>query len=131
MKPKRAFILTVFFCLFWVSGLFAQAQPTDRKPILSAAEFDYPPFSLIDENNQPTGFSVELLKATLQAMGYEVTIATGSWSKIKQQLVDEQIQVLPLVGRTPEREKLFDFTFPYLHMHGTIIVRTDNKRSSL
>ncbi len=127
MKPKCTCILTVFFCLFWVSGLFAQAQPTDRSPILSAAEFDYPPFSLIDENNQPTGFSVELLKATLQAMGYEVTFTTGSWAKIKQQLIDEQIQVLPLVGRTPEREKLFDFTFPYLHMHGTIIVRTDNK----
>jgi ABC-type amino acid transport substrate-binding protein len=30
------------------------------------------------------------------------------------------------VGRTPEREALYDFTFPYLTMHGTLVVRDDN-----
>jgi len=33
-----------------------------------------------------------------------------------------EIKALPLVGRTPERESLFDFTFPYLSLHGAIVV---------
>jgi PAS domain S-box-containing protein len=37
------------------------------------------------------------------------------------------VQALPLVGRTPERESLFEFTFPYMSMHGAIVVRDDNK----
>lgn len=34
------------------------------------------------------------------------------------------MQVLPLVGRTPEREELFDFTVPYMSLHGAIVVRS-------
>lgn len=30
------------------------------------------------------------------------------------------------MGRTPEREAEFDFTFPYMTMHGAIVVREDN-----
>ena len=33
--------------------------------------------------------------------------------------------VLPLVDRIPEREALYDFTFPYLSLQGTIVVRND------
>lgn len=35
-----------------------------------------------------------------------------------------EVQGLPLVGRTPERESIFDFTFPYMSLHGAIVVRT-------
>jgi ABC-type amino acid transport substrate-binding protein/nitrogen-specific signal transduction histidine kinase len=58
-------------------------------------------------------------------MDKDVSFKTGLWSEVKQDLEDRKIQVLPLVGRTPEREAIFDFTFPYLVMHGTIVVRDD------
>ena len=32
------------------------------------------------------------------------------------------------MGRTPEREAIYDFTFPYLTMHGTLVVREDNTK---
>ncbi len=32
----------------------------------------------------------------------------------------------PLVGRTPEREAIYDFTIPYLTLHGTLFIRNDN-----
>jgi len=94
--------------------------------ILSASEANYPPFCIIGEDNQADGFSVELLRATLHAMGKNVSFETGSWDEVKKDLIDKKIQVLPLVGRTPEREEQFDFTFPYMVMHGTIVVRNDN-----
>ena len=31
------------------------------------------------------------------------------------------------MGRTPERESLFDFTFSYMTLHGAIVVRKDNE----
>ena len=34
---------------------------------------------------------------------------------------------MPLVGRTPEREAIFDFTFPYMTLHGAIVVRKGTK----
>lgn len=68
---------------------------------------------------------MELLRATLKAMGREVSFQTGPWNEVKQRLAEGKVEVRPLVGRAPERETLFDFTFPYLTMHGTIVVRAD------
>jgi two-component system sensor histidine kinase EvgS len=124
-----------FFCCVLLLGygvLSAHAQdPSARTLIRSAAEINYPPFSIVDANNQADGFSVELLRAALDAVGSDVEFAVGAWEEVKQSLIDGKIQVLPLVGRTPEREQFFDFTFPYMTMHGTIVVRatTDNINS--
>lgn len=113
------------FLFTQIQIVYADSQGNDLNPILSASEDNYPPFCITDENKQADGFSVELLRASLKAMGRSVAFEVGPWSEVKQSLVDKKVQVLPLVGRTPEREKLFDFTFPYMTMHGTIVVRND------
>ena len=94
------------------------------RPVLrSASEVDYPPFCFVDESGRATGFSVELLEEAADAMDRDVTFRTGVWSEVRGLLEDGRVDALPLVGRTPEREELFDFTFPYLSLHGTIVVR--------
>lgn len=126
-------ILRCLFLLFFLAALLppslrAAQEPLATGPVVSsAAEFDYPPFSQVTETGEATGFSVELLRAVLQTMGYRVDFQVGPWSEVKQSLVDGRVQVLPLVGRTPEREKVFDFTFPYLKMHGALLVRDDRQ----
>ena len=95
-------------------------------PVLSGCEPDYPPYCLVTADGRADGFSVELLRASLQAVGREVEFKTAPWAEIKQDLAEGRLQALPLMGRTPEREALYDFTFPYLTMHGTIVVREDN-----
>lgn len=94
-----------------------------ERMLRSAGELDYPPLSLVRADGTAGGFSVELLRAALAAMGREVYFKVGPWSEIKRELAAGRLDVLPLVGRTPEREALFDFTVPYLMLHGTIVVR--------
>jgi ABC-type amino acid transport substrate-binding protein len=71
------------------------------------------------------GFSVELLRAALAAMGRVVTFHIGHWSEVRGLLERGEIEVLPLVGRTSEREEIFDFTFPYMSLRGAIVVRQE------
>lgn len=97
-----------------------------RSVIRSGCELDYPPFCIVQEDGSSTGFAVELMQAALSAMGREATFRTGPWAEVKGWLVRGEIDALPLVGRTPEREELFDFTVPYLTMHGAIVVRRDS-----
>lgn len=120
--------LLFVFILLWLGP--AQAEPTklaETPPgssvILSASEYDFPPFCIVTEDNQADGFSVELLRAALKAMGREVSFRIGPWSEVKEFLSQGRVQVLPLVGRTPEREEIFDFTVPYITLHGTLVVR--------
>jgi PAS domain S-box-containing protein len=103
----------------------AVSQADDRPPILAGSEINYPPFCLVDAGGRPDGFSVELLRAALDAMGRDVAFRVGEWAEVKGWLEQGEVQALPLVGRTPEREALYDFTFPYMTLYGAIVVRAD------
>ena len=91
--------------------------------VSSGCEIDYPPFCIVHEDGRADGFSVELMRAALGKMGGKVTFRTGTWTEVRGWLERGEVQVLPLVGRTPEREPFFDFTVPYMTMHGAIVVR--------
>lgn len=56
-------------------------------------------------------------------MHRDIEFRTGSRTEIKQALEKGEIQALPMVGRTLERENEFDFTFPYISFHGSLVVR--------
>ena len=112
--------IAVFLLVLLVSPIHA------KEVIQSASELDYPPFAIINEDKTAGGFGVEMLRESLRAMGREVVFRVGPWNQIKQDLADGRIQVLPLVARTAQRQQQFDFTSPYLSMHGSIIVRKDN-----
>lgn len=109
----------------------AQAQPSEHSTfadiITIASEPDYPPFCMVDEKGDAAGFSVDLFRAASQAAGMDVTIQIGEWEHIKEALAKGEIDALPLVGRTPERELLFDFTMPYISLHGAIFTRKQNR----
>ena len=124
--------LTCLMSTVLAGELWGAATTDSAQTIRSGCEYDYPPYCVVAGDSTADGFSVELLGATLRAMGYGVSFKTGFWSDIKNGLSDGRFQVLPLVGRTPEREALFDFTVPYLRMHGAIVVReTDTTVSTL
>ncbi|MBU1109225.1 MAG: transporter substrate-binding domain-containing protein [Candidatus Riflebacteria bacterium] len=130
MKTKRKLILLCCLAVFVLIAASLAAQkkePEALKPILSGCETDYPPFCIVYPDGRADGFSVELLQKSLAIMGREVTFNTGTWNEVRGQLERGEIQALPLVGRTPEREELFDFSVPYLTMTGAIVVREDNK----
>jgi two-component system sensor histidine kinase EvgS len=98
--------------------LGAQANPPDR--ILSGCEVDYPPFCVVQEDGRADGFSVSLMREALEKMGRTVEFRTGTWAEVRGRLERGEIHALPLVGRTPERETAFDFTVPYLTLHGPL-----------
>ncbi len=120
--------LSILFLMIaiWGGDVSADQDIFKKKsPVKSACEIDYPPFCFVVGDDQAKGFSVELLEAALKAMGRAVTFETGPWIRVRSWLERGEVQALPMVGRTPEREPLFDFTFPYMSLHGAIVVRAD------
>jgi PAS domain S-box-containing protein len=95
--------------------------------IIAGCEFGYPPFCFVDVDGQPAGFSVDLLRAAAKSMGREISFRVGPWDEVKGWLARDEVDALPVVGRTLEREALFDFTFPYMSMYGAIVVRADTR----
>lgn len=136
-SKSKLFILTFLF-LFGFFGVkksiasdsdvfFVENNVENKREIIkSASEYDYPPFSIVRENGEADGFSVELLKAVSSDQAMDITFFTGPWLEIKEDLANGKIDVLPLVGRTPEREIFYDFTVPYMTIYGGVFVKNDN-----
>ncbi len=99
----------------------------NKTTFLSGCEYDYPPYCIVSPDGESGGFSVELLRATLNTMGKDVVFKVGQLSDLKSDLAEGRIQVLPLMGQTPESDPFYDFTFPYLTMHGTVVIRKGTK----
>ena len=112
---------------FWFLHAAVSAAATPRV-LRSASELDYPPFALVKPDGGPAGFSVELLEAVAKQLDLGLTFKIGPWQRIKQELIDGAIDVLPLVSYSKDREQFFDFTIPYLKMHGTIFIRKGDSR---
>ena len=98
---------------------------SDEKIYKSATEFDYPPFS-VTSSGYADGFSVDLLEAVANVMNLKIDFKIDQWEIIKNKLIEGKLDVLPLVGRTDERERDFDFTIPYIVMNGNIFIRNNN-----
>lgn len=132
LMRKKLIIITILTAIFVLPGIMqAQVQFTaigfSEDTILIGCEPDYPPYCMVDENGNPSGFSIDLFQATADATGLNLNIKIGIWEKIKRELANGELDALPLVGRTPEREEIFDFTMPYLSLHGAIFVRNGTK----
>ncbi len=130
MLIKRLFLIFLTALLLFAVTAIPSAEEennhhskTPYHILNSASELDYPPFSIIRPDGTPDGFSIDILKAVVHEVGLDVNFAVGPWTKIKQKLIDKEIDVLPLVSYSKDRDKVFDFTAPYLRMHGTIFVR--------
>ena len=98
-------------------------------PVLSAqtlivgSEPDYPPFCMVDDKGKAVGFSVDLFRASAKAAGMEVEFQVRPWKILLEELGSGKIDALPLVGKSPEREEILDFSFPYNTLHGAVFVR--------
>ena len=124
LRRTAPHVLCATFFTLALTGVGASAA----EPIRSASELDYPPYSVVSANGQADGFGVEMLRESLRVMGRTVSFEVGPWHRIKQDLADGRIQVLPLMARTEERQAQFDFTAPYLTLHGSVVVRKGDAR---
>jgi len=125
-SQKLSFIIRNFSILLILFITLFPHTIIAASTLKSASEPDYPPFSFKNNNGDADGMAVELLHAATKVIQRDIQFEVRPWNVIKQELADDQLDVLPLVGRTPEREEIFDFTVPYLSLYGAIVVHNDN-----
>ncbi len=123
-QPERWCCFLIVVMLF-AGGLASSVckAATNEPEIRVGSELDFPPYALADENGRPDGFSVELIKAITGAMGLSIKISTGSWDTVWNALVAGQLDVLPIVAKTPGRQRLIDFSLPHTETYDAFFVR--------
>ena len=75
---------------------------------------DYPPFSYRDEQFQPTGFDVSLIREIASRLGVQTDVRDIAFDSLFTALDQQQIDVaIAAIAVTPEREQLANFSNVY------------------
>ncbi len=87
---------------------------------------NYYPYTFVNKNGQPDGFSVNLAKVVAHVMGLEIQIAVDVWDKAVDKLNKGEIDFLPMMAYSKERDKLFDFSVPHTIAYDAFFTRKDS-----
>ncbi|HUG62407.1 MAG TPA: transporter substrate-binding domain-containing protein [Methylomirabilota bacterium] len=92
----------------------------------------YPPFSMIDDNNQVVGFDADIGSEIARRLGVEPVIVTNAWDGILPSLLASKFDaVVGSMTITPQRQEVVDFVGPYYRSGRAMFVRQGESFSSL
>jgi len=86
---------------------------------------NYYPYTFVNQNGEPDGFSVDLIKAVTQEMGLELNIDVNTWDLARNALKDGNIDVLPMMAYSKERDQVFDFSVPHTIAYDAFFTKKD------
>lgn len=91
-------------------------------------EGTYPPFTFHDQQQKLTGFDVEIAREVAKRLGLKAKFVETKWDGMIAGLDSKRYDMVANeVGITPERQKKYMFSDPYIASHAVLIVGKNNK----
>jgi PAS domain S-box-containing protein len=112
----------LLLCVVAFTSSWVGAQPTGG-PIVVGCDRAFPPFEFVDDRGGATGFDVELLRAVAAAGNLKVRFEPGVWAEVRGRAERGEVRIVCGMSYSPERDKLFDFSVPFLSMQSSVFWR--------
>lgn len=103
---SASFLFSMFFLLvLWsgVSPVFADTQS------VRVGIYENPPKVFIDESGKPSGIFVDIIEHIARIENRDIQYVPGTWSEGLERLSKGEIDLMPDVAYSAEREKKFSF----------------------
>lgn len=91
--------------------------------IMAGGEWDYPPYTFLNDAGEPTGFSVDLMQAIADETGLEVTFELTPWTQARANMESGTLDVLLDMYYSPARDTRYDFSPPHTRVNQCIFIR--------
>ncbi len=122
MKCRNVLVWTVIGTMALAAGALGAPRYVDG---IDAA---FPPFSFIDENGDPAGFDVDVVRWIADEMGFEVEIVPVDWDAIIPTLIIGNIDFIASgMTITQARKERVAFTDPYWQVDLAVVVRQEQQ----
>ncbi len=103
-----------------------QKGPLEKETIIVGGDYDYKPYTYLDNNGEARGLDVEIIKQIAKAYGFKVEFRFTEWEEALNNLKTGKVDLLLATLYTDVRDSIFDFTIPYNEDHYDIIVRKNS-----
>lgn len=107
----------LFILIFITTVVFG-----NQKTLVIGMELAYPPFEMSDTNGNPSGVSVDIMKAYAKFANIDIEIKNIEWTGLIPALKTGKIDaIISSMTITDERKKTIDFTIPYAQTYLAIL----------
>jgi ABC-type amino acid transport substrate-binding protein/serine phosphatase RsbU (regulator of sigma subunit) len=79
-------------------------------------EYDWAPYDFVDKNQEPTGLAKAYLEHISKKTGLKFVYHKDIWNNLLKKIQNKQIDLLPAIYYSKEREKYLSFTKKYLEV---------------
>lgn len=116
------FLFRMVSCILLLASTCADASSDDR--LIFLGNRNIPPVVYLDEGI-PSGVVVDLVRAVSRHIPKPVEIRAVDWTEAQRQVLEGKADALIQINKTPEREKVYDFSEPLLESQFTIFTGSD------
>ncbi|HBI64956.1 MAG TPA: hypothetical protein DDX51_07595, partial [Clostridiales bacterium] len=111
----------------------AKAPETGEKQVVHVGtNAEFPPFEYMNDNGEPDGFDMAVIKAIGEASGFEVEITNMEFKSLVASLATGSLDaVIAGMTVTPDRQQTVDFSDSYYTATQCIVVKNDSTIKSL
>jgi len=137
MKKEKVYIYILsLFMVILILALFVVEYRLSTKEhstkgygkiiVKVAGDNNFPPYEFLDDNNNYTGFNVDIMRAIALATGMEIEYYPMAWDEACDKLKKGEVDVIQGMKYTRERDMYYDFSEEYLENSQSIFVLSDN-----
>ena len=121
------FVLTLAAGLFIGTCFTGQAVAADKKAAVKtvtvATDATWPPMEMVDAKKNIVGFDIDYMNAIAKAAGFKVVYKNTAWDGIFAGVAAGKYDaIISSVTITPERQKEYDFSEPYIAVGQILVV---------
>lgn len=117
---ERAFYLISFLFVIWVYPCHVLAQD-----YVVGGDYDYAPFSFIDNTGKARGLDIDVLEAISHSAGVTFSFQLSRWDSALSNIQSEKTDLIVGVIFSEERENFLDFSIPIHTEYYSIFIRKD------
>lgn len=134
-KVRENGVYDLIFNKYFGDGADYQVEESDNRLGLTfnvAQDMAYAPFEYINDDGEPEGFDVDLIKAIAAEMGFAVNLVNTNWDGIIPSLLAETSDmIISAMTITEERQQSVTFSDPYFEATQYVAVKSDSPIKTL
>ena len=133
VKEKMLIILiavTLLFCLT-ACEKNTSSKTVSERPVITVGSEDYPPFTDLDNNGDPTGLDMDILREAFDRIGYDIRFVEINWEDKDKFLETGEVDCVSGGFTVESREDDYLWVGPYLSSNQVVVVNTTSGIHSL
>ena len=125
---RRLLLCTVSMPVIGVMHCVVAAEPASQPALIVGITWSEAGNVSIENSGTINRYETELAIAVARTQGRRVTFRLGPLDMLMRELAAGRIDFLPGLARTPDRQKLLDFSVPHSRMNTNLFVRKGDLR---